>query len=158
MHMQARPWRSGSFSGNWTSSVLMLACRILCVNPETNPMNAYKLFSVENPLNLQIFIKEKCYWNSKFGDLCHLESGEDELTHCDMVTPHDVRHLNDQHWLWEWHGAWQASSHYLNLCRLIFSWTLNQLIRNKLQWTFNQIKKLTLKNVFVVCKIVASMC
>ena len=59
-----------------------------------------------------------------------------------------------QHWLRQWLVTYFAPSHYLNQCWVIAIWAL----RNKLQWNFNQNKKLfihenTSENI--VCEPVA---
>ena len=54
-----------------------------------------------------------------------------------------VSHLclipSGQHWFRLWLVAYSVPNHYLNQCRV----TVNQTLRNKVQWNFNQNTKLT---------------
>ena len=61
------------------------------------------------------------------------------LTHFPHVSHICVRETGRQ-WFRYWLVACFAPSHYLNQCWVIFKWTL----RNKLQWNFNENKKLSI--------------
>ena len=48
-----------------------------------------------------------------------------------------------QHWLRYWLVVYSAPSHYLNQCWVIVNW----ILRNKLQWNFNQNTKLFIHKI-----------
>ena len=63
-------------------------------------------------------------------------------------------HINEsgQYWFRWWLVVYSATSHYLNQCWVIVNWTLG----NKLQWNFNQNKKLFFHenaSVKIACKM-----
>ena len=66
--------------------------------------------------------------------------------------PHICVSESGQHWFRQWLVAYWAPSHYLNQCWVI----VNENLRNKVQWNFNQNKKLFIhENAFenVVCEM-----
>ena len=81
--------------------------------------------------------------------LCHLHT----LTHLTEVPHIRVSELG-QHWFRYWLVAYSTPSHYSNQCWV----NVNQTLRNKLRWNFDQNKKkhFTRKNGFkkIVCEMV----